>query len=86
MGEMNREQLMTVLRGANPTAPVGDMQMYLDAYQDYCAAQANIAEHGAIVLHPRTGAPIENPYLKVRGGALATMKQFGRLKTDGLWS
>lgn len=51
-----------------------DMQkIYNDAKATYDEAQANIEKNGAVVAHPRTGAPIENPYIKIRDKAVATM-------------
>jgi phage terminase small subunit len=51
---------------------------------DYQQAAANIREHGAVVAHPKTGAPFDNPYLKVRGQMLATLQKM-TLITTGLW-
>jgi phage terminase small subunit len=42
------------------------VQIYCDACETYNEAQENIKRNGAVVSHPRTGAPLENPYLKVR--------------------
>ena len=58
--------------------------MYLHAFDEYKAAQANIAEHGAIVFHPKTGAPIENPYLSIRDKAGAKMLKLP-LRSGDLW-
>lgn len=60
------------------------MRIYAGAYVTYREAETNIAERGAINSHPRTGSPLENPYLKVRSGAAATLKKI-RLKTGDLW-
>lgn len=61
-----------------------DIAMYAHAFVDYETAQANIAEHGAIVFHPRTGEPIENPYLKIRDRAGVTMRKL-ELRDGALW-
>ena len=63
--------IVASLKADNPRASLADVTMYADAFLEYQAAQANIAEHGSIVFHPRTGAPIENPYLVVRDRAPA---------------
>ncbi len=84
MDPVMREPMRAALKADNPRAAKADIEQYLDAYMDYRKAQANIAEHGAVVAHPRTGAPIDNPYLKVRGEALKVLRTF-RLKTDALW-
>lgn len=65
--------------------------LYADAFCEYRAAVRNIAEHGSIVLHPRTGAPVDNPYLKVRDKARKALeglggREWGRVRVvDGLW-
>jgi len=50
-------------------------QFYTDAYLEYREASKNIDEHGAMVLHPRTSNPIENPYLKVRDRAFLRLRE-----------
>jgi phage terminase small subunit len=57
------------LRAENTAARPALLVTYLDALNTYREAQANIDANGAIVFHPRTGAPIENPYLAVRDRA-----------------
>lgn len=76
-----REKLVA----ANPYAKVEKIERYLDAYAEYQVAQANIAEHGSIVMHPRTGAPIPNPYLPIRDKAARAMDA-AKLRTNDLWS
>lgn len=83
---MNREQLIEALTISNPKARRDRVTIYADSFLDYQEATANITEHGNIVAHPRTGAPIENPYIKVKARATAILTKVGRmLKTDGLW-
>lgn len=78
---------LTLLRADNPAAPEGDLVMYATALLEWRAASANIASHGTIVAHPRTGAPIDNPYLRVRAAAMATMQKLVRVKrTNRLWT
>jgi len=57
---------------------------YADAVLEYREASLNIDEFGAIVKHPRTGNPIENPYLGVRDRALKKLLSL-RVKADFLW-
>ena len=76
---------LRVVESFKSAADAGNLEIYLDARADYRTAQANIAEHGAIVLHPRTGAPLANPYLVVRSQAIAVMRKC-RLKDDPLWA
>ena len=84
MGEMSRGQVLTRLRCLNPDTTSDRLVMYADAYMDYQQAAANIREHGAVVAHPKTGAPFDTPYLKVRGQMLATLQKMP-LITTGLW-
>lgn len=58
---------------------------YCEAFLEYRTAAANIAEHGAIVQHPRTGNPIENPYLAVRDRALRKLRSMWDVPAGGLW-
>ena len=84
---MNRQQLIDQLTAANPKARRDKITIYADSYLDYQEATKNITEHGNIVAHPRTGAPIENPYIRVKARATAVLTKVGKiLKTDGLWS
>lgn len=52
--------------------------MYAHAWAEYREAQASISTNGAIVANPRTGAPIPNPYLKVRDAAEAKLLRLSR--------
>lgn len=61
-------------------------RQYADLFCEYRAASANILEHGAIVLHPRTGNPVTNPYLVVRDRALARLARMRSVKgIEALW-
>jgi len=80
----SRADVIAALLAAAPRARADKVAMYADAFCDYRLAQANIKEHGPIVLHPRTSAPIDNPYLKVRDAARKTMLALG-LKCPALW-
>lgn len=80
------EQIVAALTPDNPFADRGALTMYANAYLTYRLATANIAEHGVIVAHPRTGSPIENPYLKVQTSQLKIMQGLGQVrKSDALW-
>lgn len=84
MGEVTKAAVRARLVEANPFASATEIALCADAYADYAAAQANIDEHGTIVFHPRTGAPIENPYLAIRSRAAALLLKVG-LDPGGLW-
>ena len=49
----------------NPAARVIHLQVFAGAMATYREAARNVKANGAIVMHPRTGAPIENPYLRI---------------------
>lgn len=80
----SKEAARELLLLANEDAKLETIAVYLDAWWDYHGAQANITEHGPIVLHPRSGAPIGNPYLPIREAARKTMAACD-LETDDLW-
>ena len=69
------------LRADNPKTPAVTLRLYADAMRVYREAAANVREHGAIVAHPRTGAPIENPYLAVMQRQAATLHKM-RVRGD----
>lgn len=82
---MTHEQIVQKLREMNPKARQSDLVIYADAYCEYKKAQDNIAEHGPVVFHPRTGAPIDNPYIKTRNNASALIRKISGIKADDLW-
>lgn len=81
---MNRDEILAVLRTENPRGRPDDITMYADAFVAYRESSENIAEHGNIVAHPRTGSPIENPYIKVRVQASNVIRKI-KIKTGKLW-
>lgn len=86
MAEMTREALVAVLRRDNPQARIDHIHMYADCFLSYQQAAANIAAQGAIVAHPRTGAPMENPYLKVQLAAMAGLRKLSQIRqVNALW-
>lgn len=60
---------------------------YVDAYCEYKEAMDNIERNGAICSDPRTGKPIENPFVRIRDAAFRKLrsKALARVKSDGLW-
>jgi phage terminase small subunit len=60
--------------------------LYADAYLEYTTATENIDQYGMVVNHPRTGNPIENPYLDLRDKALKKLLGFKGIKAECLWS
>lgn len=83
---MTREDVLVRLVELNPKVGRDRLCIYADAMVLYLEASENIARNGAITAHPRTGAPIENPYLKVRKMAADTLAKYQNIKTGDLWS
>jgi phage terminase small subunit len=79
-----KRRAVAILTADNPRK-ADAVAIYADAWIEYQEAQRNIDEHGAVVFHPRTGAPIENPYLAARNRASALMLKI-KLRTDRLWA
>ena len=77
--------VVEILQALNPRALPAEVAIYADAFAEYASAQSNIAEHGAVVFHPKTGAPIENPYLPIRDKAAAKMLRLA-LRSGDLWT
>ena len=58
---------------------------YADAFLEYMKATRNVDEYGVIIKHPRTGNPIENPYLAIRDRALKKLQAMKSVRADYLW-
>lgn len=82
--QVRRASIIAVLRRENPAAPDHDIVIYADGFLDYQEAAENVRRNGVIVAHPRTGAPIPNPYADVKAAAAATIRKI-RLRTGPLW-
>jgi hypothetical protein len=59
------EKIIDTIRRDNPSAKDTTISYYYTLLCNYIEAEKNIIENGVIVAHPRTGAPIENPYHKI---------------------
>jgi phage terminase small subunit len=79
---VNRDEVIAALVGTGSKRDVA--AQYADAYLEYHEASKNIREQGAMVLHPRTANPIENPYLQIRDRALARMQRM-KVRAEKLW-
>ena len=80
MGEV--KSILDLLKAENPKEPAMNVEVFADALSTYIEATANISKNGAIVSHPRTGAPIENPYLKIQTQKGAILTKMGRIKSN----
>lgn len=79
MGEID---IVAELREDNPKAREMDLRIYADAMRTYSEAARNVATNGAICSHPRTGSPIENPYLKIQAQQGAILTKMRAIKSD----
>ena len=70
------------LRKDNPTLSGIVLSMYAAALKLHCEASENVSRNGAICSHPRTGMPIENPYLKVQSHAVTIFSKFMKVNSD----
>jgi len=87
MPPLGRDEVVALLRRDNPNARADDVAMYADCFVDYQEAQQNIEKNGNIVLHPRTGQPIENPYIKVKTNAMNQIRKITSLRrVAALWA
>lgn len=84
--EVNLNSLRRWLAEENPRAPVGEVEQYAHQMLSYYEAAVSVLVLGAVVAHPRTAAPMENPHLKVRTASLSAMGKLRRVKrTDIAW-
>jgi phage terminase small subunit len=77
-----RDEVIAALVAAGSKRDVA--AQYADAYVEYHEASKNIREQGAMVLHPRTNNPIENPYLVIRDRALGKLQKM-KVRAESLW-
>lgn len=82
---MTTDEAIDRLAELNPKIRRDRLCIYADAMMLYREASENIARNGAITAHPRTGAPLENPYLKVRKMAADTLAKFHNINCGDLW-
>jgi phage terminase small subunit len=71
----------------NPRASSEQVSMYASAFVQFWEAEENIRRNGHVCANPRTGAPMDNPYLRVRAAAEKSIQGMSRarLKSDRLW-
>jgi hypothetical protein len=74
--------ILEYLKSENPKANPLYVQLVADALETYIEAQKNIVANGAVCAHPRTGAPIENPYIKIRVSQIAVLAKFKMVQTS----
>lgn len=74
--------IIAELRADNPFASAVELEVFGNALRIYMEASVNVGRNGAVCAHPRTGAPIENPYLKVQVQQAALMAKYKRIKAN----
>lgn len=77
--------VLAELRKDNKRVPETVLRIYADALRIYAQAAANVAEYGAVCAHPKTGAPVENPYLKIQAAQGAVLAKFPRMNVARVW-
>lgn len=85
MEQVTKGDVIAKLRPLNPRASDAEIAIYAAAFLEHRTAQANIDAHGTIVFHPRTGSPIDNPYVAVRDRTAKSLLSLG-LRTGDLWT
>jgi len=61
-----------------PWMHTDEARVYMDARKLYDEASDNIEKNGAVTGHPKTGAPMINPYLSIRESCIRTILQVRR--------
>ena len=84
MADLNKSEVIQLLIDEGIRIDLANQ--YADAFLEYMKATQNIDQFGVIVTHPRTGNPIENPYLVIRDQALKKLQAMETVQCDQLWS
>jgi hypothetical protein len=59
-----------------------DLTIYAAALRTYVEATDNVIKNGAICQHPRTGAPIETPYLRVQALQVGILRKMRNVVSE----
>ena len=86
MGEMTTAEIVDELAKDNPKIPCIQLEIFADALRVYIEASANIQKNGAVCAHPRTGTPVENPYLKVAAAQGKLLSNARAIKADRVFA
>lgn len=82
---MTQDEIAAYLRALNPRISETDLAIFSASFAEYQTAAANIEKNGTIVFHPKTGAPIPNPYLPIRDAAAKRLREI-RIQVGELWT
>ena len=84
--EITLDNLRKWIGEENPAAKTGDVEQYSHQLLTYFEASLSVLMLGAIVAHPRTAAPMENPHLKQRNQSMSAMQKLKKIrKTNETW-
>ena len=81
---VTRDQIIDLLT-QTARARYDDAAQFADALIEYQTASDNINRNGLIVAHPRTGNPLQNPYLPIRDRAFKKLQSMRYLWSDAAW-
>ena len=84
MEDLNKPEIIQLL--IDEGVRIDLAHQYADVFMEYMESTHNIDEHGIIIIHPRTGNPIDNPYLVIRDRALKKLQSMDSVQCDQLWS
>ena len=79
---MDKIDVVFELLKDNPETRITDVHIIADALDTYEEASDNVRRNGAIVAHPRTGAPMENPYVKIANSKAVVLLKRRQVQTD----
>lgn len=82
---MTRREMLETILESSPRASAHNAEQYLGAFLAWHEANDNIIEHGAIVVNPKSGEPMANPYSAVRDRSWKTMDSCRGVNGDALW-
>jgi phage terminase small subunit len=70
------------LKRDNPMCRDIEIEAYANALKAYVEASENIEKNGVICLHPRTGTPFENPYVKIQSQQFKVLSSLKKVKSN----
>lgn len=88
MGKINLTQLSEIssyLAENNQECDAAYLIQFANLFLIYREASISLAKFGAIVVHPKNGAPIENPYLKIQITTGASLRRMGFIVSTQLY-
>jgi phage terminase small subunit len=83
---MTKDDVVSMLKAKNPRASMMDLTLFATVYLEYRVAAENIAAHGTVILHPRTGEPSPNPYLPIRDRSVKMLQSMKLATPPEMWT